>query len=141
MSDKLQGLLLGYIKENNPDLLVQLEQDDALHQWVVEKIQEVELVLNHAKPTKLTDAAFMEIFASDLQPARFRYIKDLLETEFSDIYERMLEAGTLNYEMVNMVSACRYLFEDMPLIDDMVNPQLDHAVANVINDYLQSSFE
>ena len=141
MTDKLLGLLLGYIKENNPDLMFQLEQDDALHQWVIEKIQEVELVLNNSRPTKLTEAAFMEIFASDMQPARFRYIKDLLEAEFTDIYESMLVAGTLNYELVNIVCACHDLFDDMPLMHDMENPQLDHAVAVVINEYLQMTYE
>ena len=48
MTNRLQGLLLGYIRENNPELLLQLEQDDALHAWVLEKILEVELVLNSA---------------------------------------------------------------------------------------------
>lgn len=139
MTNHLQGLLLGYIKENNPELLFQLEKDDALHQWVMEKIQEVELVLNNAKPTNLSESDFMKIFRADLHPSRFRYVRDLLETEFTDVYERMLASGTLHYELVNMVSACHFLFEDMPLISDMDNPQLDHAVAGVISDYLEAA--
>lgn len=138
MNNHLQGLLLGYIKENNPELFVQLEQDDALHQWVMEKIQEVELVLNSAKPTKLSESDFMKVFRADLQPSRLRYVRDLLETEFTDVYERMLASGILHYELVNMVSACHFLFEEMPLISGMDNPQLDHAVAGVINDYLDA---
>ena len=139
MTNKLQGLLLGYIKENNPALLNQLEQDDALHQWVFEKIQEVELVLDQAKPSNFSESAFMEVFKADLHPSRFRYVRDLLETEFTDVYERMLESGTLQYELVNMVSACHYLFADMPLVEDMDNPALDHAVAAVINEYLEAA--
>lgn len=141
MTNKLQGLLLGYIKENNPELLFQLEQDDALHQWVTEKIQEVELVLNNAKPTNLSESFFMEIFTTDLQPSRFRYIRDLLEMEFTDAYEQMLVAGTLHYELVNMVSACHGLFKEMPLNEDIQNPMLDHVVAGVINDYLESVYQ
>ena len=138
MTNKLQGLLLGYIKENNPELLLQLEQDDALHTWVMEKIQEVELVLNNAKPTLLNETEYMEILTADLKPSKFRYVRDLFETEFTNDYERMVEAGTLSYELVNIVSACHQLFEDMPIIEGMENPHLDHAVARVINDYLQS---
>lgn len=141
MTDKLQGLLLGYIKANNPELLFQLEQDDALHQWVMEKIQEVELVLNNAKPTNLSETAFMKMFRADLQPSRFRFVRDLLEAEFTDAHDRMLEAGTLQYELVNIVCACHDLFDDMPLMHDMENPQLDHAIAGVINDYLQMAYE
>lgn len=141
MTDKLQGLLLGYIRENNPELLLQLEQDDALHAWVMEKIQEMVLVLNNAKPTFLNESECMEILTADLKPSKFRYIRDLFEAEFTNEYDRMMEAGTLTYELVNMVSACHGLFEDMPLIEDMENPQLDHAVAWVINDYLQTAYE
>jgi hypothetical protein len=141
MTDKLQGLLLGYIRENNPELLLQLEQDDALHAWVLEKIREVALVLNNAKPSALNEHECMEILTADLRPSKFRYVQDLFETEFRDDYERMLAAGTLTYELIEMVSACHSLFEDMPLVEGMDNPQLDHAVAGVINDYLQGVYE
>ncbi len=138
MSDTLQGLLLSYIRENNPELLLQLTKDDGLHQWVCEKIQEVEMVLNDAKTVDLSETAFLNIFTNDLQPSRFRYVRDLFETEFTDRYERMLEAGTLNYELINIVGSCHGLFEDIPLIEGMENPQLDHAVAQVINEYLEN---
>jgi hypothetical protein len=141
MTNRLQSLLLGYIRENNPELLLQLEQDDALHAWVMEKILEVELVLNSAKPTLLNEKECMEILTADLKPSKFKYIRDLFEAEFTTEYERMQKAGTLNYELLNMVSACHDLFDDMPLREDMENPHLDHAVAGVINDYLQSGWE
>ena len=141
MTNRLQGLLLGYIRENNPELLLQLEQDDALHAWVLEKILEVELVLNSAKPTLLNETECMELLTTDLKPSKFKYVRDLFEAEFTNEYDRMLKAGTLNYELVNMVSACHDLFDDMPLTEDMENPHLDHAVSGVINDYLQSGWE
>ena len=141
MTQTLQHLLLNYIRENNPALLTQLRKDDALHAWVCDKIQEVEMVLNQSKPGPVNEHQFFDILIMDLQPSRFRYVRDLFETEFSDEYERMMEAGTLNYELVNMVSACHPLFEEFPLIEDMDNPQMDHAVANLINDYLNSQYE
>ncbi len=137
MTNQLQGLLLDYIRENNPKLLNQLVIDDGLHQWVIEKIKEVELVLSNAKPSQLTNTSFMEIFQTNLQPSRFRYVRELLEAEFTDVYDRMLQSGTLQYELVNMVSACHHLFEETPFIEGMDNPQLDHAVAELINDYLE----
>ena len=141
MTDKLQALLLGYIKENNPELLLQLEQDDALHAWVLDKIREVEMVLLDAKPNLPNETDCMEMLTADLKPSKFKYVRDLFETEFTHEYDRMLEAGTLTYELVNMVSACHDLFDDMPLVEDIENPDLDHAVAGVINDYLQGAYE
>ena len=141
MTDKLQGLLLGYIKENNPELLWQLEQDDALHAWVMEKMKEGELVLNNARPSVLNESECLEILTADLKPSKFTYVRDLFEAEFTDEYERMQKAGTLPYELMNMVSACHDLFDNMPLIEDIENPHLDHAAAGIINDYLQSGWE
>lgn len=140
MTNKLQGLLLGYIRENNPELLLQLEEDDALHAWVLEKIKEVEMVLTASKPSYMIEAECMEIMTADLKPSRFRYVRDLFETEFTDVYDRMRDAGTLNYELISLVSACHQVFEDMPLIEDMDNPQLDHAIAGVIGEYLQADY-
>jgi hypothetical protein len=140
MKDTLQGLLLGYIRDNNPELLLQLTNDDALHAWVCDKIREIEVVLQDAKPSP-DESDFMHVFASDLQPSRFRFVSELFKLEFTDVYERMQEAGTLHYELINMVSACHCLFEDMPLVEGMENPQLDHAVAEAISEYLQVSYE
>ena len=99
------------------------------------------MVLNSAKPTLLNETECMELLTTDLKPSKFKYVRDLFEAEFTNEYDRMLKAGTLNYELVNMVSACHDLFDDMPLTEDMENPHLDHAVSGVINDYLQSGWE
>lgn len=140
MKETLQGLLLGYIRDNNPELLSQLTNDDALHAWVCDKIREIEVVLQDAKPSP-DESDFMHVFASDLQPSRFRYVSELFKLEFTDVYERMQETGILHYELINMVSACHFLFKDMPLVEGMENPQLDHAVAEAISEYLQVSYE
>ena len=120
---------------------MQLQKDDALHAWVSDKIQEVEMVLNESQTGQVNEDQFFDILTIDLQPSRFRYVRDLFETEFRDDYERMMEAGTLNYELVNLVSACHPLFEEFPLIEGMDNSQMDHAVAGVIYEYLQNCDE
>ena len=135
MKETLQGLLLGYIRENNPGLLMQLQEDDGLHAWVMEKIAEVELVLNASKPSP-GEKECMELMTADLNPSRFRFVRDLVETEFTDMNEQMQMAGTLQYELLTMVALCHHLFDEMPMDDGMENPQLDHAVACVIGEYL-----
>src|SRR5436190_1903010 len=118
MSAKLQGLLLGYIKENNPDLLMQLDEDDALHAWVIEKIREVELVLGDAKARRVPDNEFMDLMTVDLKPSKFHYMRDLLEDQFTEDFDRLLASGELRFEVIQMIGLCQHLFEAMPLRED-----------------------
>jgi hypothetical protein len=137
MSDKLQGLLLGYIKENNPDLLMQLDEDDALHAWVIEKIHEVELVLGDAKARRVPDNEFMDLMTVDLKPSKFHYMRDLLEDQFPEEFDQLLASGELRFEVIQMIGLCNHLFEAMPLREDIdENAQLDHAVKTVMTNYL-----
>ncbi len=136
MKDKLQGMLLRYIRENNPDLLQQLEEDDALHAWVLDKLKEVEMVLSQSKPGAALEAQCMDIMTADLRPSRMRYIRDLFEERFPEDHDRMLESGTLTYEMVEITALCHDLFEDMPLIEGIENPSLDRLTVIKISDYL-----
>jgi hypothetical protein len=140
MSDKLQGLLLGYIRENNPDLLQQLDEDDSLHAWVIEKIREVELVLQQSKA--LPDAEFLDLMTVDLKPSKYNYVRDLLEDEFPDDYERLKESGMLRYEIIHLIHLCSYYFETMPVAQDPdENRQLDYAVSGMITDYFAGVIE
>ncbi len=142
MSDKLQGLLLGYIRENNPDLLFQLDEDDALHAWVIEKIREVEMVLQQSKPSVIPDNEFMDLMTADLKPSKFHYVRDLLEDQFSEAFDGMLEAGTLRFDIIQIIGLCSELFEEMPLRENIEeNTQLDHAVKKVIDGYLVGVYE
>ena len=142
MNDKLQGLLLGYIRENNPDLLYQLDEDDALHAWVTEQIREVELVLGNAKATRIADTAYMDLMTVELKPSKFHYMRDLLEDQFVEDFNRFLASGELRYELIELIGLCNPFFEAMPLQEDIhENRQLDHAVKGVISQYLAGSYE
>ncbi|NCI51305.1 hypothetical protein GWC95_15360 [Sediminibacterium roseum] len=139
MSDKLQGLLLGYIRENNPELLQQLDEDDALHAWVLEKIHDVELVLQHSKPGRIPDGEFLDLMTASLKPSRFHYMRDLLEDQFPEEFDQLLASGTLRFEIIQLIGLCGHLFEEMPLRADMEeNVQLDYAVKNVVFQHLLS---
>lgn len=139
MRDKLQGLLLAYLTENNPELLEQLEEDDALHAWVLEKLKEVELVLQSSKPLFEIEREAMDIMTADIRPSRYRYLRDLFEERFPEEYDRMLDAGTLRYELVTIVGICHNLFESHTIMESIDNPQLDRLAVAVISDYLHNS--
>lgn len=142
MKDKLQGLLLGYIRENNPELLQQLQEDDGLHAWVLEKIKTIEMVLGQSKPVAALEAQCMNLLTAELRPSRMRFVRDLFEERFSGEYDLMLMSGTLAYELLAMTTACLDLFEDRILLDGVEDPELENLVVKRISDYLfsQQSF-
>jgi hypothetical protein len=141
MKNKLQDLLLAYIRENNPDLLEQLLTDDALQAWVHDKINEVEMVLTQSKPFKAIEAESMEIMTADLRPNRIRYIRDLFEERFPDEYEQLITTGLLTYELVAMVALCQDLFEIYPITEDMEHAELDRQLVIKISEYLLNQYQ
>lgn len=141
MKNRLQDLLLDYIRENNPDLLQQLLADDALESWVHDKIREVELVLTQSKPFKAIEAESMELMTADLRPNRIRYIRDLFEERFPDEHDQLLASGLLSYELVAMTALCQDLFQAYPITDDMEQPQLDQLIVNKISEYLLHQYQ
>ena len=141
MKNRLQDLLLDYIREHNPELFQQLLRDDALHVWVLDKIKEVDMVLTQSKPFKAIEAGCMERMTADIRPNRIRYVRDLLEERFSDEYDQLLISGLLNYELVAMTSLCKALFEQYPPVEEIENPELDQQVVRIISDYLLTQYQ
>ena len=141
MKNRLQDLLLDYIREHNPELFQQLLRDDALHVWVLDKIKEVDMVLTQSKPFKAIEAECMERMTADIRPNRIRYVRDLLEERFSDEYDQLLISGLLNYELVAMTSLCKTLFEQYPPVEEIENPELDQQVVRIISDYLLTQYQ
>lgn len=141
MKQRLEDLLLDYIRENNPALLEQLLADDALHVWVLEKLKEVDLVLTESKPFKVLEKECMESMTADLRPARIRYIRDLLEERFTAEYEDLLATGLLTYELVSMTAYCQDLFEAYPLQEGIDQPALDQQVVRKLSAYLLNQYQ
>lgn len=113
MKENLQILLLAYLRENNPDLLFQLEEDDVLHAWILEKLRGSEDVAD--------EAVFLETVTQDLRPSKYNYLKNILENEFPQDYQRLVDTGVLVFEVVGMIGACNNVFEKLPLTDDADN--------------------
>lgn len=141
MKNKLQDLLLNYIREHHPLLLQQLLADDALHAWVLDKLSVVDMVLTQSKPYHLLEAECMELLTADLRPHRLRYIRDLFEERFTHEYEELCLTGSLHYELTAMAALCKDLFDEYPLIEGMEYPHLDQQVVQRISKYLLHQYQ
>jgi hypothetical protein len=102
--------LHAYICEHNPELLIELKVGFSLTQYLSNKYQSVEPLLN-----------------------------EILEEEFTGDYLMMKESGTLTYETINMITACAPVFEEMNFsVESEDDENIRVAVMGSIKDYLSA---
>lgn len=141
MRERLTTLLLQYVKQNNPDLLYQMESETVLLEWLAKKISCVsgmwEQMKRKRQPDVMVEEACMEELTKDLRPSRFHYINNILEAEFSADHSRMLNSGVLRYEIINLVNRCQSTFDDLRFAEENEDNRFTrYAITGVIRDYL-----
>lgn len=132
-----------YIKENNPDLLLQLEQDGKVIEYLTNKVSTVNDLPNQFKkrqPAYIIDDACMDVLTQDLRPSKFNYINTILEEEFTDKHQQLREIGILKFEVINIVTQCLSTFEDLKFSEANEDNQfLRYAITGTIRDYFESN--
>jgi hypothetical protein len=133
------GKLFDYICENNPDLLVLLEEDIAIGCFLTDKVDGImDTIREHAgEPLYALEERCMELLTKDLRPSKYNYIMHVLEQEFGPTHNIMQESGVLKFEVINLVSYCDHLFEAMHFSEaNEDNQLLFYGVAGAISQYL-----
>ena len=133
--------LRAYITEHNPDLLLQLQGNFSVTQYLEDKVASVmplvKELLSEGKANYIIEELCMNELTADLRPSKFDYLKTILEEDFPDDYNRMAEAGVLTYEVVNLIEACKEVFETHGFTEENEdNRFLRYAVIAEIHDYL-----
>ncbi|HET7115482.1 MAG TPA: DUF1896 family protein [Hanamia sp.] len=141
MQEILKEKLWAYIIINNPDLMIILEEDHSVTQHLDTKVNAVmplaEQLLNEGKPLYIIEELCINAMTEDLKPSRYQYIRSVLEEEFPQDYERLKENGTLSYEVINLVEACKGIFSDFDFKEENEdNRFLRYAVIGQIHDHL-----
>ncbi len=142
MKQLLTKKLHTYIKDNNPELLFQLEQDNALHDYLSAKVIAALELMGHLsdEPEYIMEEACMEVLTQELKPSKFNYIINILEEEFLEKYEQLQESGTLKLEAINMVNQCLPVFEEQHFAEeDEDNRFLRLAITGAIGNYLEGN--
>lgn len=129
--------LLQYISENNPDLLVQLEENGEVTSYLSEKIKSVSSILNREnQPSYVIEQTAMDALTQDLRPSRYNYICKILEEEFPTTYRQLHETGILRFEAINLIEYCHQVFEAMHFSEaNEDNMLLYYAIAGSIGEY------
>jgi len=141
MQQALITKLHEYIRENNPDLLFQLEEDGKVTEYLSDKISTVSALIKqteNGKPAYIIEDACMDVLTQDLRPSKFNYISKLLQEEFESTYNQLQESGTLKFEVINLIDQCQSVFDDLKFSSENEDNQfLRYAILGTISEYLE----
>ncbi|KAA9038703.1 DUF1896 domain-containing protein [Ginsengibacter hankyongi] len=131
-----------YIRENNPDILVQLEEEKKVTEYLSDKIKLVDGLLQETgkQPAYIIEEACMDILTEDLRPSKYHYIYGILEEEFEATYRRLQNSGTLQFEVINLIKYSQPLFDAVGFtLENEDNRELKYSVTGAIAEYLESN--
>lgn len=146
MKEIIISKLLEYVRENNSDLLFELEAEDKLRVWLYEKAESVQPIFeqmkNDGQPEYVIIERCLTEATNDLRPSRYNYILNLLEQEFETYYTSLSESGLLQHEVINMIGYCEPVFNDLNFSEENEdNRFIQYAITGMISEYLQSNSE
>lgn len=131
--------LLHYLGDNNPDLLLQLEEEGRVTAYLTDKIEGIEPLLNSSRqPLYILEQTCLDVLTVDLLPSRYNFLCGVLEEEFEQQYNQLQFLGVVKFEALNMLACCGPLFDAMHFGAAAENNRLLHyAVAGAIADYFE----
>jgi hypothetical protein len=141
MQSLLKEKLRAYIQQNNPELLIRLQESYSVTTYLEDKVSSampiVLRLLEEGKPGYVIEELALSELTEELRPSRFNYLQMVLEEEFSSDYNAFKTAGVLTYETINLTEACRELLDNFPFTEDSEDDRfLRYAVIAKISEYL-----
>jgi len=143
MQEKLKEKLWTYIVHNNPDLVLNLQQDFSVTSYLEQKIFNAQplafQLLAENKHGYIIEELCMSELTIDLRLSKFNYILSVLEEEFEEDFLRINESGLLTYEIINLIIESETVFETLGFTEvNEQNRMLRYAIASTIRQYLES---
>lgn len=132
-----------YIIQTNPDILINLQTDFSFTQYLEEKVQSIQPLLNEllseGKPSYSIEEVCLNEMTKEIRPSKFNYIRSVLEEEFEQDFLLMKKNNTLTYEIMNLINECESVFEIFGFTEETENSRdLRYAVAGTIQQFLES---
>ena len=143
MREMLKEKLWTFIVHNNPDLMLNLQQDFSVTGYLEQKVFNVQPLLENLiaeyKPAYIIEELCMAELTINLRSSKFSFIHSILEEEFEQDFQRIKESGLLTYEIINLITESETVFETLGFTE--VNEQdrmLHYAIAGTIRQYMES---
>jgi hypothetical protein len=131
-----------YIIDNNPDLLLNLQQGASLTEYIETKVNGIRPMIDElteaGTPAYLVEEQCMYALTKDLRPSKYNYIREVFESEFEETGQKFRDSGILTYEIVNMIAACEPVFTELGFSEDKTEDKtMRQAVVGTIAEYLE----
>ena len=126
---------------NNPALMLQLQQENSVADYLTSKVdglkQQIEQMNNEGKPQYIIEELCLGELTADMRPYRFNYLLHVLEEEFSYFYQQWSQSGVLTYETLNLQKVCDPVFDELGLtMENAEDSQIYYAITAIIDSYL-----
>lgn len=141
MQEILIKKLLLFLRENNPELLIQLEEEFRVTDYLISKVGMVDSLINQDddQPAYILETACMDILTRDLRPSRYNYICKILQEDFEDYYEKLQVSGLKKFEAINVLYSCKKVFDDFGFDEESENNRLlRYLVIGSISEYFEN---
>jgi len=141
MQDILINQLHEYIRQNDPDMLIVLEEEGSVTKYLSDKISTIDSLISQLQsegnPPYLIEEICMDILTKDLRPSRFNYICTVLEEDFENTFQQLRFSGTIKLEVINMITGCEPVFQQVGFTEENENSSLlRYAITGTISEYL-----
>lgn len=142
MQTVLKEKLWAYIVHNNPDLLFDLQESYSVTQYLEGKVKGVLplaiRLFSEEKPQYVIEELCLNFLTEELRPSRFLFVRSVLEEEFEPDYRRLKEQGTLTYEVLNMLDACKTILDELGWNEENEHEgHIHYAITEQVRDYLR----
>lgn len=133
--------LHGYIIDNNPEIMLNLQADFSVKNYLEQKILSIQPflteLLSTGKPSYIIEELCLNALTADLRPSRFNYLGAVLEEEFEKEFLERRENGTLTYELVTLIGECEPIFESIGFTEVSEHDRhLRYLIIGAIAEYL-----
>jgi len=143
MQEVLIAKLHQYMADNNPDLLITLQQESSVSDYLREKVAAIDFLLNEllasGTPAYIIEERCMDELTKELHPSKFNYLISILEEEFETDYYRLKESGLVTYEVINLIDICLPVFDALSFTGENENDRrLRYAITGAVKEYFEN---
>lgn len=143
MQETLIRRLHDYMRVNNPDMLVKLQAEGKVTDFLKNKVSGIDSLLNEllvagASPLSIEEIC-MKPLTEDLQPSKYAYVMSVLLDSFGATYVKWRKDNVLLYEVINILQGCEEYFERWGFNDDSTeNALLLAGIKGHIRQYIKN---
>lgn len=132
-----------YITENNPDLLLELQQHNGVTGYLEAKIASIvpymDVLFEQGLSLFEIEEQCLEELTADLRPSRYLYVREVLAEEFEPEYVKLLDIGLIVFELLNLVESCKPVFDAHGFTSENEDDRfLRYAVIGTIKEYFET---